>query len=123
MPHLTLEYSSNIELELNHKDLFAQLHRFLKEVGGIRIDNFKSRALKRNVYLVGRGDINNAFVHLEVRLLEGRSPEIKKEIGQGCLLLLKEFYAASLANQALQITVEIVDIARKGYFKHPDGTL
>jgi 5-carboxymethyl-2-hydroxymuconate isomerase len=123
MPHLTLEYSSNIEFKLNHQDLFAQLHRLLNEAGGIRIDNFKSRALMRENFLVGRGDIENAFVHLELRLLEGRSPEAKNEIGQGCLQLLKEFYAPSLANQALQITVEIADISKETYFKHPEGTL
>ena len=123
MPHVTLEHSSNINIDFNYQDLFSQLHGLLHEIAGIQIDNFKSRAIQREQFLVGDGKIENAFVHLEIRVLEGRSPEMKKEIGQGCLRLLKDFYAQGLASLALQLTVEIVDLPRENYYKYPEGTL
>jgi len=71
-------------------------------------------------------------VHLDVRFLEGRAPEIKQAVGNGAVELLHDHFALALDGPDplgetnpldVQITVEIQDIQRASYFKYPPGTL
>ena len=43
-------------------------------------------------------------------------------VGNAALELLKEHFAAAPEELDVQITVEIEDIRRETYFKHPSGT-
>ncbi len=122
MPHLTFQYTANIDQDVNFKDIFSRFHDILANTGGIKIDNCKSRAIKLDNYYIGRGESNNAFIHLDVRFLAGRPVELKKEIGKQLLDFLKEIYAPSMSKYNLQITVEIRDIAGEFYFKFPGGS-
>jgi 5-carboxymethyl-2-hydroxymuconate isomerase len=122
MPQITLQYTANIDQEVNFSSLFAKVHYILNETGGINIDNCKSRAVRQDTYYIGQGETNNAFVHLEVRFLEGRSAQLKKKLGQELLDCLTEIYVPSIEKHILQITVEIDDIKRELYFKFPAGS-
>ncbi|HSG80865.1 MAG TPA: 5-carboxymethyl-2-hydroxymuconate isomerase [Gemmatimonadota bacterium] len=119
MPHLTLEYTANLRPDDELDPLFARLHRVLAEVGGVEIGNCKSRAVERDRFFVGEGGAAAGFAHLEVRFLEGRSDELKGEIGRALLEVLRETFAVEQEAQALQISVEICDIRRATYFKFP----
>ena len=119
---MTLEYTDNVDQEVNFAHLFSRLHRVLSDVGGLRIENCKSRAIKLDQYYIGQDEADNAFVHVELRFLEGRSLELKQQIGRQILSILKKYYRPTLAKQNLQITVEIKDIERQLYFKIPDGS-
>jgi 5-carboxymethyl-2-hydroxymuconate isomerase len=122
MPHLTLQYTENVDQNINFEELFSTLHHILADVGGIKIDNCKSRAIKLEDYYIGQGEDDHVFIHLDLRFLEGRSLELKQEIGRQILSTLKEYYAPSMAKYNMQITVEIRDIQRETYFKIPEGS-
>jgi len=123
MPQLTLEYTANVDQEIVVDDLFARLHQVLVDVGGLPIGNCKSRAVRLEDYYIAGGGPRNAFAHLTIRLLEGRSIELKQEIGRASLRVLGQYFAPSSANLDLQLTVELHDIERATYFKIPEGTL
>lgn len=78
MPHLTLEYTASLPPEIASRDLLLSLHRTLESVGGIRLGNCKSRAFALAAFALGGGEKEAAFVHLEVRFLEGRPPEVRQ---------------------------------------------
>ncbi len=119
MPHLILEYTSNVQ-EIAFKELLPRLHDALSEVGDVEIGNCKSRAIKLKDYNVAGGDAREAFVHLGVSILEGRSQEWKQGMGKHFLGILREAYAQSSERLNLQISVEIRDIQSHGYFKIPE---
>ncbi|HEX9637180.1 MAG TPA: 5-carboxymethyl-2-hydroxymuconate Delta-isomerase [Acidobacteriota bacterium] len=121
MPHLTLEYSANLSPAAASDQLFARLHALLAEVGGIRLANCKSRARELSRCFVAAGSSDAGFVHLDVRFMEGRTPEVKQRLGWRLLEALRQAYGAD--ERAVQITVEIRDIAKADYFKYPEGTL
>ena len=123
MPHLTLEYSDNVQAEQEWPELFLALHCILADVGGIRLENCKSRAYAAHNYLIGAGDNNAGFVHLDIRFVEGRSPEAIDSMGQELLKHLLSWFDVSQKSLDLQITVEIQDIQLARYFKYPAGTL
>jgi 5-carboxymethyl-2-hydroxymuconate isomerase len=118
MPHLKLEYSDNISKKIDFDILFTRLHQSLAEIGGINIDNCKSRAFPLETFLIANGHSDQGFIHLEVKFLEGRSPELKKMIGKKLLHEIKKMFTDSPSNQKIQITVEILDIINENYFKY-----
>lgn len=117
-----LEYSANIKCPSNLADLFYQLHKVLAETGGIKLENCKSRAYRAENFMVATGRESDGFVHLEIRFLEGRSPQVKRNIGQEVHDILMEWFHDSVEKMQLQITVEVRDIRRSFYFKYPEGT-
>ena len=122
MPHIILEYSQNLPELPDFRALFDDIHQALHRLGGIKLENCKSRTRTAEHFYIGDGDPDNAFIHLNIEFVEGRSDEVKKAIGQECLELVKRYYHMHLS-EALQITVKIDDIPLDFYFKDPAGTL
>ena len=115
MPHIILEYSANLRQIVDFNKLFLDLHFLLHEHGDIAIKNCKSRALKLDDYLLADGKEEHGFVHLTIRIFAGRSSDLKKKISEQIRDLLLRYF-----NQpGTEITVEIVDIDRESYVKHP----
>lgn len=123
MPHLTIEYTSNLKPNSPFDELFARLHAALADLGGIKKANCKSRAVCIDQYFIGDGSAETAFVHVDVRILEGRPMSTKQEIGKQLLAILCESFPSPANVGGLQVTVEIRDIQRAVYFKHPEGSL
>lgn len=123
MPQIRLEYSGNVAEPADSQALLRSLHEVLRDTGGIRIGNCKSRSSRCDCFRVGAGEADGAFVHLEVRILQGRSPELKRAIGEALLEALRQAFEPSMDELDLQITVEICDILKEAYFKYPAGTL
>jgi len=122
MPHLTLEYTRGLEPTTHFPALFHALHGILSDVG-IAAGNCKSRAIPLEVTYVAEGTSQQAFVHLEIRLLEGRPDEVKQEIGRRALSALRDAFPTPEGQDEIQITVELCDMRRAAYFKSPEGTL
>ncbi len=123
MPHLTLEYSASLASKFGHRELFSRLHQILADTAGIRLGNCKSRACPATDAMVGDGHGDAVFVHLDVRFLAGRSDEVRQAVGQQMRQALLDWFAPKAGPADLQVTVELRDIDRAEYFKHPEGTL
>lgn len=120
MPHIRLEYSDNLPGAIASRGLLRDFHEILASFG-VSIGNCKSRVDERRTFVVGDDSSEESFVHLDVSLLEGRTAETKALIGQTLLAGLVHAYAD--VTPAPQITVEVREIRRAEYFKHPPGTI
>lgn len=116
MPQLTLEYSTNITESADFSVLFAKCHHLLAELLPADIASCKSRAMAQSDFYVGDGNPANAFVHLQIQVLPGRSKEKLEHIGKNILPLLKAHFTDALKKLNLQITVEVADLSTH-YFK------
>lgn len=123
MPHLTLEYTSNLDEWANDVTLLLDLHGLLKSEAGIKIENCKSRWRMAEEWAIGDGATEGAFVHLDLRFLEGRSPRVKQAVGLAALERLRNHFGEVPEELNLQVTVEVRDIEKAAYFKYPPGTL
>jgi len=117
MPHLRLEYTANVPQKVDFDALFSELHHTLANVGGASLGNCKGRAFRLDDYFVADGQAAVAFVHLDVRVLEGRSDEWKQTVGAALMNVLKAHYTPSGVGPAVQLTLEIQDIHKSAYFK------
>ena len=123
MPHITLQFTDNIESLPNFNQLFSEVHQTINAIAGIKIENCKSKAIKLENFYIGDGSKSKGFLHLEVKFLAGRSIEVKSEIGRNLLQILKNQFEKSIKLLDSQITIEIIDIEKNCYYKYPKGTL
>src|SRR5574339_229703 len=88
MPHLTLEYTDNIEVDV--QPLLARLHEEVAATGAINLEGIKSRASKHTQYRIADGDPDYSFVHVSLLIREGRPIDVQKDATQRVMKVLKE---------------------------------
>ena len=108
MPHLTLEYSANIEVDV--QPLLARLHEEVVATGAINLKGIKSRAIKHTQYRIADGDPDYAFVHVGLLIREGRPIEVQKEATQRVMKVLKETFSSRFENGYLSLSVDLKEM-------------
>lgn len=116
MPHLIVEYSGNLhDMPVAHA--IEQLnvavtasHEILDEA------DLKTRMVKVDAYSVGTTNEARAFVHAQLRLLAGRSPEAKADLSERIATVLRRLTPRP-KGVMVQLSVEIVDMDRGSYIK------
>ena len=116
MPHLILEYSNNFDGELDFEPFFVTLHKLLEEKLPTDISSCKSRCIARELFFIGDCHIKNAFAHLTIKILAGRTDENKNKLGNEILKMMRNFFHPHKCNLILQLSVEVIDLD-KHYFK------
>ena len=108
MPHLTLEYSDNIEVDV--QPLLVRLHEEVVATGAINLKGIKSRAIKHTQYRIADGDPDYAFVHVGLLIREGRPIEVQKEATQRVMKVLKETFGHLFEKRKLSLTVDLKEM-------------
>ncbi|MBF6046318.1 hypothetical protein GO001_13965 [Streptomyces sp. NRRL B-1677] len=114
MPHLMLEHSGNIRESVDEAGLFRELHAALSEVGGFRVQDFKSRVVRLNAY-IGDGTYEQAFVNLDIRTFAGKSADAKSRISQEALRVLGRHFRRTMTETSCDISVQITELNRESY--------
>jgi 5-carboxymethyl-2-hydroxymuconate isomerase len=123
LPHLTIEYSANLADEERIGELCNLLARCLDAqrdgeqrvfpLGGIRV-----RALRCKHYCVADGRSDAAFLHANLKIAAGRSPEIRQATGDALFTVIKEHFAYEFATSGLALSMEINEFSEAGTWKH-----
>jgi len=108
MPHLTLEYSNNIEVDV--QPLLARLHEEVVATGAINLKGIKSRAIKHTQYRIADGDPDYGFVHIGLLIREGRPIEVQKDATQRVMKVLKETFGHLFGTTKLSLTVDLKEM-------------
>src|SRR5664279_2351809 len=107
MPHVTIQYSANLDPEANIGVLCAALATVICDqrdgegrrvfpVGGTRVMAYPSAA-----YAVADGAPDRAFVYLNVRIAPGRAPHLVATTGGALMDAVRCHFAALLATRSL----------------------
>lgn len=116
MPHILLECSENLDFQPNCGELFEKIHCLLAQELPTNLSSCKSRCQTHQAFYLGDGSKTNAFVHVTIKVLSGRTDDKKKSIGQEILAILQAYFQQYKSTLNLQLSVEIVDLD-KNYFK------
>lgn len=108
MPHLTLEYSDNLDFDV--QALLARLHTELVATGAINLKGLKSRAIRHTEYRIADGNPDYAFVHINLLIREGRPIEIQKDAAQRVMVVLKETFGDRFEKGYLSVSVDIKEM-------------
>ena len=110
MPHLIVEYSANLEARISVRDLLKRVHEAALASGVFKIGGIRTRAERRDLYIVADGDPDNAFIHIEGRIGKGRDAETRKRLAETLLAVLRDQTKSVFETTGLGLTVEIREI-------------
>lgn len=113
MPHCIIEYTPRVVGTLPKNQLIQIAHHIMLDSGLFGVADVKTRAFVTEDYLLGNGQIGDGdFIHIIIRLLEGRTVEQKRTLTNDMASSLRQCLPALLS-----ITVDIIDMVRATYAK------
>lgn len=110
MPHVTVEYSANLEEQVSPRRLVDAIHRAALATGVFPIGGLRTRAERRDVYAVADGNPDNAFVAVIARVGEGRDAATRKRVAATLMAVLEAETAEVFKSRGLGLTVEVQEI-------------
>jgi 5-carboxymethyl-2-hydroxymuconate isomerase len=106
VPHLIVEYSANLEPELDVGALVRAIHETALATGVFPVGGVRTRAH----YRIADGHPDNRFVHLDIKIAAGRSLDVRKKAGDAIFKAVAETLAGLYAKYPLGISMEIMEI-------------
>jgi 5-carboxymethyl-2-hydroxymuconate isomerase len=118
MPHIMVEYSSNLERGISATTLIDGLHQTVIDSGLFEPAAVRTRALPRDIYLIADRAPENIFLHIIARIRAGRTTDERKSLGNSLLRTAREALAALPASTPIALTVEVQEIDPEMLFRH-----
>lgn len=116
MPHLIVEYTPNLA-GFPADALLQELNATLIASGEIADEaDLKARLVPVAAFRIGNAPAQRAFVHTQLRLLSGRTPEAKRALSDRIAEVLRRLVPRP-TGVLVQISAEIVDMDRASYTK------
>ena len=110
MPHLTIEYSENLAENIEISKLVKVMHDSAASIEALPLGGLRTRASRREFYLIADGDSSNTFVNVVLRIAPGRSDEVKKQAGEKLFSALKDFFDLFFQSSAIALSLEIQEL-------------
>ena len=110
MPHITVEYSANLESDIDPHRLISAVHEAALATGIFELGAVRTRAERRDLYAVADRDPDNAFVAVYARIAPGRDVETRRRLARSLLEGIEATIADQSAHRGLAISVEILEI-------------
>ena len=108
MPHCIVEYSQNLEQEVPPMDWLEAVQDACMKSELFQPSDIKLRAFPCKHFITG--GLQDAFVHVTIRILSGRSQEQKNRLAQSVLDALCCFSVKQVS-----LTVEILEMDSASY--------
>jgi 5-carboxymethyl-2-hydroxymuconate isomerase len=82
MPHFRIEYSANLDAQVDMADVVGVVRRAAVETGIFPLGGIRVRAVRCEHYAIGDGNPEFAFLDMVLRLGEGRDLQTRKTAGE-----------------------------------------
>ncbi|NNC78150.1 MAG: 5-carboxymethyl-2-hydroxymuconate isomerase [Woeseiaceae bacterium] len=110
MPHIIVEYSANLESDIDFEGLVAALHEKAVSIDALPTGGLRVRAARRDLFKVGDGDPDNGFINVLLRIAKGRPVELQKEVGQMLFGVVTDYVRKVYDRRAMALSFEIQEI-------------
>lgn len=116
MPHCTVEYTDNIENQINIKEVLQALnYSLLSHEGLFSANGIRSRAFMLTDYTIGEGLGNNAFIHVSVKIAAGRTAEMKKTVHEHLFKTLKKSVDQIDTDKEIALSLQLSELNQDGH--------
>ncbi|MBN1239865.1 MAG: 5-carboxymethyl-2-hydroxymuconate Delta-isomerase [Gammaproteobacteria bacterium] len=113
MPHLIIEYSSNLESRIDLDGLMDRLHAAALETGVFPIGGLRVRAHAAEHYRIADNHPDNGFVHVTALIGHGRPLDVRQQAGQHLFDVLTEHLEGLYRQAPLAVSFNVQEF-------HPD---
>ncbi|WP_298252437.1 5-carboxymethyl-2-hydroxymuconate Delta-isomerase [Bradyrhizobium sp.] len=111
MPHFTIEYSANLDSQIDMAKVVEMVRTAAVEAGIFPLGGIRVRAVRCEHYAIGDGNPDFAFLDMLLRLGEGRDLKTRKEAGEHIFRALSAYLDPVFAKRkfALSFDMQIND--------------
>ncbi len=117
MPHIIIEYSSNLAGKIEVQTLVDRVHTAALETGMFKLGAVRTRATARDIYRIADGHPDNGFIHLVLRIAQGRETQAKRRVGEAIFDAICDELQPLFETTPLGISFEIQEIEQTLSFK------
>ena len=110
MPHLMIDYSVNVETDVDIGALCDTLRDVAASIDAFPLAGVKVRAVRVDHYAIADGNLEHGFIDISVRIREGRDMETKQDAAQKLFDAANEFVADVMQRRSLALSLELRDI-------------
>ena len=110
MPHLMIDYSANVEPDVDIGALCDTLRDVAASIDAFPLAGVKVRAVRVDHYSIADGNPEHGFIDISVRIREGRDMETKQDAAQKIFNATNEFVADVMRRRSLALSLELRDI-------------
>jgi 5-carboxymethyl-2-hydroxymuconate isomerase len=118
MPHQIIEYSANLDADMNIDELVVALHATASEIDALPIGGLRTRAVRRDHFRIADGHPDNTFINVMLRIAEGRSLEVRQDAGERMFKALCDFVAPIFDKRPMSLSYEVQEISPDTRWKH-----
>lgn len=117
MPHLTLEYSANLEDLLDMTGLCAAAADAACATGFAAVQGIRVRAIRCDHYAVADRDERNAFIDASLRVGKARSDEMKGVLGRAVFDAIRAYCGELFDSPYFALSLELRQIDNASSWK------
>ena len=110
MPHISLDYSANLEPHIDIAALCDTLRRAAISTGTFPMAGVRVRAFAATHVSIADGNSKHGYIDISVRLRGGRDLETRKVATQAIFDAAREFLAPALQQHSIALSFEMRDI-------------
>jgi 5-carboxymethyl-2-hydroxymuconate isomerase len=110
MPHIFIEYSANLETQLDFPRVLTALRDTALASGVFPLGGIRVRAYRADHYLVADGHRENAFVHVMLRVGHGRDLDTRKRACEAIFARLCEELESLYQRIPLGVSLEMQEV-------------
>ena len=110
MPHISIEYSANLDARTDIQGLCEALRAEAADIDAFPTPGIRVRALKADHFSIADGDPKHGFVDISIRLRAGRPQNVKEEAAKRLFEAAQAFLKPVLDTSSLALSLEMRDI-------------
>lgn len=117
MPHQIIEYSGNLDSDLDIEELVRVLHETAVDIDVLPTGGIRTRAVRHEHFRIADGHADNSFINVTLRIAKGRTPEERKNAGQTLFATLQRFVESIYDSRPMALSLEIQEIDPESRWK------
>ncbi|MCD8496704.1 MAG: 5-carboxymethyl-2-hydroxymuconate Delta-isomerase [Alphaproteobacteria bacterium] len=111
MPHIIVEYTDHLKVGI--PELLKKLHFTLADQDTVALEAIKTRAIPVHDVVIADGNAGDKMIHVTLKLLPGRSDELKKTMAQALWQITRDH----VDDNTIMLTAEVTELHAASYTK------
>jgi len=107
MPHLIIEYSANLETDIDIQRLVDVAHGAMIAAGPFEVGGIRTRAARRDAYAIADQHPDNGFVHMSLTIGPGRGDSTTEAAGTSVFDTVAAFLSPLMADHPIALSFYI----------------
>ncbi len=110
MPHFRMEYSANLEADVDMTALCEAIRQTILATGLFEIGAVRVRAFRADAWSIADNLPENSFLDMEFRIGKGRSPDDRKRTGEAIFAAVTDHLKNKFETPHFALSLEIREI-------------